>query len=112
MFAFNIGMSLFLERKQRKLVLLDNNTDVPFITGDQPIINMRGDGMRPPTELCFYYPVSPRSALLLTEANEQPAFSSASLTAAQVGELNQEMFRASHSQLFGQSKDSLLLNKG
>ncbi|WP_050385514.1 DUF4238 domain-containing protein [Bradyrhizobium pachyrhizi] len=112
MFAFNIGMSLFLERKQRKLVLLDNNTNTPFITGDQPIINLRGDGVRPPTELCFYYPVSPRSALLLTEANEQPAFSSASLTAAQVGELNQEMLRASHNQLFGQSKDSLLLVKG
>jgi len=85
---------------------------VPFITGDQPIINMNGDGLRPSTELCFYYPVSPRSALLLPEANEQPAFSSASLTAAQVVDLNQEMRRASHSQLFGQTRESLLLANG
>ncbi|MBK3665537.1 DUF4238 domain-containing protein [Bradyrhizobium diazoefficiens] len=112
MFAFNIAMSLFRERKQRKLVLLDNSTDTQFITGDQPIMNLRGDGLRPPTELCFYYPVSPRSALLLAEANKQPAFSSASLTAAQVGELNQEMRRACHSQLFGQTRDSLLLVTG
>ncbi|MGL3104907.1 hypothetical protein [Bradyrhizobium sp. BR 1432] len=69
-FGFNIGMSLFRERKQRRLILIDNNTDVPFITGDQPIISMRGDGIRPPTELCFYYPVSTRSALLLPQANE------------------------------------------
>ncbi|MHC2435316.1 DUF4238 domain-containing protein [Bradyrhizobium sp. USDA 4451] len=111
MFAFNIGMTLYLERKQRKLIMLDNNTDVPLITGDQPIINLHGDGVRPPTELSFYYPVSPRSALLLPEVDEEPAFSSPSLTAAQVGDLNREMRRASHSQLFGQTRESLLLVK-
>jgi len=108
MFAFNIGMSLFLERKRRELVLIHNSTDVPFITGDQPITNLRGDGIRPPDEVCFYYPVSPSLALLLTEADKEPAFSTESLTSSQVAGLNRRMLRACHSQLFGQTKASLL----
>jgi hypothetical protein len=108
MLAYNIGMGLFLERKSRKLILVENRTDVPFITGDQPIINLHGDGLRPPEELCLYYPLSPNVALLLTEVDSEPAFSTDSLTSAQATSLNERMLEACHSQLFGQTEASLL----
>jgi Protein of unknown function (DUF4238) len=107
MFA-NIGMGLFLERKQRKLILVQNRTDVPFITGDQPIINLHGDGVRPPEALSFYYPISPTLALILTEVDKEPAFPTEGLTSPQATSLNTRMLEACHGHLFGQTKDSLL----
>jgi Protein of unknown function (DUF4238) len=44
MSATNIGMSLYLEKERRQLVLVENTTELAFITGDQPIINLDGDG--------------------------------------------------------------------
>jgi hypothetical protein len=108
MFAYNIGMGLFLERKRRKLALMQNRTDVPFITGDQPIINLHGDGLRPPEELSFYYPVSPNLALILTEVDKEAAFPTQGLTSAQATNLNTRMLETCHSQLFGQTEASLL----
>jgi hypothetical protein len=108
MFAFNIGLSLYHERKLRKLVLVNNRTEVPFITGDQPIVNLHGDGVRPPDELSFYYPLSPNLALILTEVDREPPFSTDGLTSAQATNLNTKIVEACHSQLFGQTKASLL----
>lgn len=107
MFATNIGMGVYLERKNRRLVLLENTTELPFITGDQPVVNLHGDGKNPPASLSWYYPISPRLALLLPEVNEDPALSTESLTPAQVGSLNARIAAASHSQAFAQSRLSL-----
>jgi hypothetical protein len=48
LFALNIGFSLYMERRRRKLVFIENRTDVPFITGDQPVTNLLGNGMTKP----------------------------------------------------------------
>ena len=108
MFATNIGMGVYLERKKRKLVLVENATALEFITGDQPLINLHGgDGEKSPATLSWYYPISPRLALFLTEVDEEPAFTTASLTWAQVSDLNAKIVAASHSQVFAQSQASL-----
>ncbi|PPQ34090.1 hypothetical protein CCR94_00085 [Rhodoblastus sphagnicola] len=107
MFATNIGMTVFLERKRRKLILVENTTNLAFITGDQPLINLRGGGGKSPTELCWYYPISPCLALILTEVQEEPAFSTASLTSTRVSDLNALIAKASHKQVFAQSPTAL-----
>jgi hypothetical protein len=107
MFATNIGMTVYRERSKRKLVLVENTTDLAFITGDQPLINLHGGGEKSPATLSWYYPISPRFALLLTEVDEEPAFTTASLASAQVNDLNARMVAASHSQVFAQSRASL-----
>ena len=57
MAATNTGMSVFLERERRKLVLVENTTDLPFITGDQPLVNLHGsDGEKSPATLSWYTP--------------------------------------------------------
>ena len=79
MFARNIAMGVFLERKRRNLVLVESMTDLAFVTGDQPIINLHGgDGERSPATLSWYYPISPCLALFLTEVDEEPPFTTAS----------------------------------
>jgi len=107
MAAYNIGASLFLERGRRKLVLIHNRTDVPFITGDQPAINLQGTRPKPPEKLSIYYPISPRLALLLAEVDETPLFAAEGLTAAQASLLNMRIFEACYQQAFARSEDSL-----
>ncbi len=108
MFATNIGMNVYLQKKRRKLVLVENTTDLAFITGDQPLINLHGgDGTKSPATLSWYYPLSPRLALFLTELDQEPTFTTASLTSAQVSDLNSKIVAASHSQVFAQSRESL-----
>jgi hypothetical protein len=102
MFSVNIGASLFLERKKRKMLIIENSTDVTFITGDQPVINLHGNTPHPPTTLSLYYPLAPRLALILGEVDEDPALSTNRLTPAQVLALNTKIIEVSHSQVFGQ----------
>jgi len=108
MLAFNIGMSLFGDRHSRRLSILTNKTQTPFITGDQPTINLVADGTRPPDELRLYYPLSPTLALLLTEPHAEPAFSDGQLSEDNVSYLNGRIKDASRDQIFGVSEQSLL----
>jgi len=74
--AVNIGCGLFLGRKRQQLVLLHNNTEVGFITGDQPVINLHGGNRpKPPTKLSMYYPISPTAALIWGEVDEEVPYS-------------------------------------
>jgi hypothetical protein len=109
MFAANIGASLYRERRDRKLILLKNPTEIDFVTGDQPTLNLNGKGDRKPLEtLVYYYPVSPRIAIILTETDGQPPFTTEPLTSTQIRQLNARMARAAHSQLYARSEDVLL----
>jgi Protein of unknown function (DUF4238) len=107
MFSVNMGASLFLQRKKRKLAIIENSTDVPFITCDQPLINLHSNWMQPVTKLSFYYPLAPRLALILSDVDEAPAYSTDSLTPTQVLALNAKIIEASHSQVFGTSEASI-----
>jgi hypothetical protein len=107
MFASNIGSGLFVERRQRMLALLHNFTNVSFITGDQPAINLKASGRHPPESLSIYYPISPKLALLLGDVDEDPFFNADGVTAAEVLMLNERVFEASYQQVFAQSEDAL-----
>jgi hypothetical protein len=107
MFSVNIGAALFSERKRRRLLLVRNPTIVPFVTGDQPVINLHATTPLPPTQLSFYYPISPTLALILSESDEEPVYSSGSLSPIQASQLNGQMLESSHSQVFGNSKEVL-----
>lgn len=107
MLASNIGCSLYTERKKRLLIVVNNRTDMPFITGDQPLINLKGMGPTPPEHLSIFYPIAPHAGLLIADVDEEPLFPAEGLTRGQAAALNQMLFRASYKQVFGQSKDCL-----
>lgn len=107
MSASNIGCSLYVERKRRTLVVVNNRTDVPFITGDQPAINLKGTAPTPPKNLSVFYPIAPDAGLLIADVDEPSMFPAEGLTRDQATALNQRLFRASYKQVFGISRESL-----
>jgi hypothetical protein len=42
MIAVEIALSIYREKKARQLVQVENATNVAFVTGDQPLINLHG----------------------------------------------------------------------
>ena len=108
-FAMNVGSSLFLERKKRPLFLIENNTGVPFITGDQPVINLLGSpqSTEPPPLLALYYPVTPWLAVILDETKERCGYGDGVLSIDQVSKLNSKIHAASFAQVFGHSREVL-----
>jgi hypothetical protein len=109
MVAVNIGRSLYMERKQHTIMLLDNPTDMPFITADQPVINIAASpkDTAPPEKFELYYPLSPTKAMLLLEPSSvfRPGASSVSETFVHL--CNLRMAAHSYRQVFSDSADAL-----
>ena len=108
-YATNVGATLFFERKRRPVVLLKNETGVPFITGDQPAINLAADRQEqsPPDYLSIYYPIAPRRALALYEPDCEQAYGAGPLSERHVRELNEAIAAASYKQVFADSVEAL-----
>ncbi|MYM32646.1 DUF4238 domain-containing protein [Duganella sp. CY15W] len=72
MFGMNLGRNLFLDRRSARHALLINDTSVPFITSDQPIVNVHPSvsmtDFTPPEHSDFYYPISPRIAYIICDS--------------------------------------------
>lgn len=109
MHATNIGASLYVERSRRSLSIIDNHTNFDFITCDQPTINLYSKENSLPDKLSFFYPISPKKALILSEVDEEPLFSTATLTPSVVAELNSKMYQESHSQVYATDRRTLEL---
>jgi hypothetical protein len=68
-----VADSLYRARNKYNIVLLDNETAIPFVTGDQPIINVHatfGSGV-PPEKLELFYPLSPKRAMAMFESTTE-----------------------------------------
>ncbi len=65
--AIRLSYNLLLERKSFKVEIVENESETPFITTDQPVINMRGDVKAdgvPPDDFELFYPLSPMRAMV------------------------------------------------
>lgn len=102
-FAANLGCSLYRERKRRSLLILENDTSSPFITGDQPIINLLASSKL----LAFYYPLSPTTAIILDEVKCRCGYTSGQVSIKQVAGLNRRIYQAAQLQVYGSSKEVL-----
>jgi hypothetical protein len=104
--AMSVGRSLYADRHQYKLVLIDNDTRTPFVTGDQPIINLHAKLTgEPPDKLEFYYPLSPQKAMLLLEQGTPPP--SQPLSELAVNSYNILMAKNAFEQMFSNSAEYL-----
>jgi hypothetical protein len=108
-FAGNLGWSLYAERKLHQLIILANETDVPLLTADQPTINIHATSDdHPPERLAFYYPISPRLAvLLLDEPPQDQPTSTRQLTVAEVAAYNRAMVERSYEMVFSSDRQQL-----
>lgn len=99
--ATSVGQNLVAYGYQ--LYFLRPEGDEVFITGDQPVINLHGTYIAPaetPSELDFYYPISPNLAVLI--AIDPPENSL--LTDEEVRAYNQHIQLQSHTMLFAHER--------
>ncbi|QDY37779.1 DUF4238 domain-containing protein [Pseudomonas putida] len=109
MFGMNLGRELYLFRSNYTHSLLFNSTQIPFITSDQPVINVHPEvweGSSQPAFLDLYYPISPQYAYVISEPNNFPGGVS-QITQNKVIELNQKMAARSRSIIFGSNYESV-----
>jgi uncharacterized protein DUF4238 len=90
-------------------MLLDNPTDIPFVTADQPVINIAANPTQsiPVERFELYYPLSPAKALLLLEPSSDflPAGSTVSADLAHLNNLR--VAAHSYQQVFSDSPEEL-----
>jgi hypothetical protein len=110
-YATNMGWTLYAERGSFHMFLLKNQSQKELITGDQPVINTYyATGLantEPPKELEFYYPVSPRLAVLITKNVYNSCADKIILKEDEVDKYNLMMIENSHSQIYATSKEVL-----
>jgi len=109
-FATNMAWNLYAERERFKMILLKNETTKEFITADQPVINTYsaiGSSTTLPENLEFYYPVSPKFAILISEKEEHKGIHRKLLSENDVSSYNDLIVKNAHIQVYGTSIGAL-----
>lgn len=107
--AINVGSSLIGEHEYHRIVLLDNATDTPFVTADQPVINLSASPKKfePPPKFELYYPLSPTKAMMMLEPDSAHMPHYLLISAGQVHHYNLLMAAHSFRQVYSSSKAEL-----
>lgn len=108
-FATNMGWGLMSD-KSYNISLLKNESDIEFITGDQPVVNTFATGLlfgSPPEKLEFYYPVSPILAVMISKNYNDSSTKTVCLSKEKVTMYNQHIFEQSHSQVYASKSETL-----
>lgn len=110
-FTFAINIAKILSLKDFKIILLKNQTLMPFITGDQPVFNLKGDDLDSSgnvKEFELYYPISPETALLIKkDSSLTEKYSNKNLTIDEVNKYNLKVKEVSEQFIFSNKEDEL-----
>ncbi|WP_445398432.1 DUF4238 domain-containing protein [Zobellella sp. An-6] len=111
MFGMSMGRSIFLDRHDDNHCLLINDTDIPFITSDQPIVNVHQaltDEIKSPEnhECDMYYPISPSVAYMVNKSNRFPR-GKVKISVDVVEEMNIKIAKRANVHIIGNSEESL-----
>ena len=89
------------------LTILKNQTVTPFLTTDQPVINILADYQDladVPNDVLLYYPLSPTTAITVNDTNKE---SYINLTETEVENYNGMLTNASFELIFSNSKEAV-----
>ncbi|SDQ85562.1 DUF4238 domain-containing protein [Pseudovibrio sp. Tun.PSC04-5.I4] len=109
MYGTNTGLDLCRNRHRDTHSLLVNNTDTPFVTSDQPVINVHSDlsdARVAIDHVDYYFPISPNIAYTVCESNQFPA-GKTNVSEAAVHELNIKMAKQANTHIFGNCAEVL-----
>lgn len=109
MFANNVAWSLFSERKENGPRLLKNETNVEFITSDQPVVNIAAEEQhgQAPEQMTLYYPLAPHIAVIVgnqLSGRKLPE----TLREADVSYLNKRVANQALLRVFARKKEGLV----
>lgn len=109
--GLNLGWSLYESRNQDKHIYITNNTDIPFITSDNPIINVHSslkelNEFEPPKYTDFFIPLSPRYAYMINNSSDYDHLE-LSISAEEVKTFNQAIYEKSHKTVFASEESAL-----
>lgn len=99
-----------LSRDRLHLILLENTSSVPFITGDQPVVNTyamsvpSGDQV---SNLEFYYPVSSEIAILITQNASRLPGGTSIVDETSANEFNSHIIGNSFREIYANSLEQL-----
>jgi hypothetical protein len=105
--AIRLSFSLFVDRESFKVQIVENESDTPFITTDQPVVNLHATpslACEPPERLEFFYPLSPKRAMVFLEKGSSVPLKIGGIA---VNNYNVIMAQHSHEQIFSHSKEYL-----
>ena len=97
-YATNLAASLVGEGRQRRIVFLRNTSPVPFITGDQPVINLLGVNEE---EVDLYNPLKPGLAIVFTANQLSFPSDHNNIGRFEVESYNHRIYAMSDSQIYG-----------
>ena len=109
-FTTNMAWSLFADRERFRMVLVKNETDMSFIAGDQPVINTYASeklGNEIVEKVEFYYPVSPKLAILISEKEQFKSVFEIDICVDDVVKYNNAICKSSHEQIYGDSEETI-----
>ncbi len=98
MYATSVGASLMQEARAYRIVFLPNATTTPFITGDQPIINLLDPHAT--DDLEFYYPLAPALAMVLSKDQKKWPTQRHNVSSLEVERYNHLIYEISEDQLY------------
>jgi hypothetical protein len=112
--AIEAGGSFFVDRREFQIVVLENHTEVPFITSDQPLINMLTDGKSfdVPEKMELYYPLGPTQAMLYLEKSTPVGKFANPVSIDEAHRYNQTMLDHSSLRVFSNSEKYLTFLNG
>lgn len=107
--ATNLTREISLNKNLRFL-LLHNNSDIKFITGDQPVVNLceTVNELGEVIDLDWFYPLNPTLALKLHfSTHQKEKFDSSVIDSIEVDKLNLKIFENSNFFVFANCKEQL-----
>lgn len=103
-YATNLATSLYTQCRKYNIVIVDNCSGKPFITGDQPVINLLG---LDDSEVELFYPLTPRRAMIFTARRDRFPTNQKDAGLLEVEGYNFQMFQKSDTQIYGSDQDYL-----
>ncbi len=111
-FGTNIGFSLYITKDKDNHSFLRNNTMVPFITSDRPVINVHKSlkqlpNGEAPENMDLYFPISPQIAFMINESDRYNDSIVEINEESDVMDLNKAIAQNSYRHTFSNSMDLL-----
>lgn len=97
-------------QKEVKFILYDNQTNVDFITSDQPIINEKKHIVNEAdvvAQMDLFYPLTPKVAIVIHYQEQKEKYKYVLINDAEVALYNQLMYKNSHEFLFSTNSSQL-----